>query len=47
MDCWILVFYPEPEASNLCNSSNTAPSIGIIRVTIYAANGKVSLVRYS
>jgi hypothetical protein len=27
---------------NLCNSNNTAPSIGIIRVKIYAANGKVS-----
>ena len=27
---------------NLCNSNNTVPSIGIIRVTIYAANGKVS-----
>jgi hypothetical protein len=26
----------------LCNSNNTASSIGIIRVTIYAANGKVS-----
>ena len=29
-------------AHNLCNSNNTAPSIGIIRVTIYAANGNVS-----
>ena len=29
-------------AHNLCNLNNTAPSIGIIRVTIYAANGKVS-----
>ena len=29
-------------AHNLCNSNNTAPSIGIIRVTIYAANSKVS-----
>ena len=28
-------------AHNLCNSNNTAPSIGIIWVTIYAANGKV------
>ena len=28
-------------AHNLCNSNNTAPFIGIIRVTIYAANGKV------
>jgi hypothetical protein len=28
-------------AHNLCNSNNTAPSICIIRVTIYAANGKV------
>ena len=26
----------------LCNSNNTTPSIGIIQVTIYAANGKVS-----
>ena len=29
-------------AHNLCNSNNTAPFIGIIRVTIYTANGKVS-----
>jgi hypothetical protein len=29
-------------AHNLCNSNNTAPSIGIIRVTIYAATSKVS-----
>ena len=27
----------ENVAQNLCNSNNTAPSIGIIRVTIYAA----------
>ena len=26
----------------LCNSNNITPSIGIIQVTIYAANGKVS-----
>jgi len=26
----------ENVAHNLCNSNNTAPSIGIIRVTIYA-----------
>ena len=25
-------------AHNLCNLNNTVPSIGIIRVTIYAAN---------
>jgi len=31
----------ENVAHNLCNSNNTAPSIGIIRVTIYAANGKI------
>jgi hypothetical protein len=37
------VSYPtlaENVAHNLCNSNNTVPSIGIIRVTIYAANGK-------
>jgi hypothetical protein len=33
----------ENVAHNLCNSNNTAPSIGIIRVTIYAANGKVTI----
>ena len=32
----------ENVAHNLCNSNNTVPVIGIIRVTIYAANGKVS-----
>jgi hypothetical protein len=32
----------ENVAHNLCNLNNTVPSIGIIRVTIYAANGKVS-----
>ena len=32
----------ENVAHNLCNSNNNVPSIGIIRVTIYAANGKVS-----
>jgi hypothetical protein len=31
----------ENVAHNLCNSNNTAPSIGIIRVTIYVANEKV------
>ena len=30
---------------NLCNSNNTAPSIGIIRVTIYVANEKVSQIQ--
>jgi hypothetical protein len=42
---WKMVIYVyacENVAHNLCNSNNTAPSIGIIRVTIYAANGKVS-----
>ena len=28
-------------AHNLYNSNNTAPSIGIIMVTIYATNGNV------
>ena len=37
---WKTVIYTY--AHNLCNSNNTAPSIGIIRVTIYAANGNVS-----
>ena len=32
----------ENVAHNLCNLNNTVSSIGIIRVTIYAANGKVS-----
>ena len=32
----------ENVAHNLCNSNNTATSIGIIRVTMYAANAKVS-----
>jgi hypothetical protein len=36
----------ENVAHNLCNTNNTAPSIGIIRVTIYAANGNVSHIRY-
>jgi len=34
----------ENVAHNLCNSNNTALSIGIIQVTIYSANGKVSHV---
>ena len=29
-------------AHNLCNLNNTAPSISIIRITIYAANGSQS-----
>ena len=43
---WKTVIYTyacENVAHNLCNSNNTAPSIGIFRVTIYAANGNVSL----
>jgi hypothetical protein len=32
------LYIAENVAHNLCNSNNTAPSIGIIRVTIYAAN---------
>ena len=28
----------------LCNSNNITPSIGIIQVTTYAANGKVSQI---
>jgi hypothetical protein len=35
----------ENVAHNLCNSNNTAPSIGIIRVTIYVANEKVSQIQ--
>jgi len=37
----------ENVAHNLCNSNNTAPSIGIIRVTIDAANGIVGHLRLS
>ena len=36
--------FAENVAHNLCNSNNTAPSIGTIRVTIYVANGKVSYI---
>ena len=35
----------ENVAHNLCNSNNTAPSIGIIQVTIYAANEKVPILK--
>ena len=38
----ILHTLAENVAHNVCNSNNTAPSIGIIRVTSYAANGNVS-----
>ena len=38
----IYIYSCENVVHNLCNSNNIAPSIGIIRVTIYAANGKVS-----
>jgi hypothetical protein len=38
----IYIYTCENVAHNLWNSNNTAPSIGIIRVTIYAAIGKVS-----
>jgi hypothetical protein len=38
----IYIYACENVAQNLCNSNNTAPSIGIIRVTIYAA--KVQLI---
>jgi hypothetical protein len=38
----LLFMLAENVAHNLCNSNNTAPSIGIIRVTIYAVKGKVS-----
>ena len=42
---WKTVIYNtfvENVAHNLCNSNNTAPSNGIIRVTIYATSGNVS-----
>ena len=42
---WKTVIYAytcENVVHNLCNSNNTAPSIGIIRVTNYVANGNVS-----
>jgi hypothetical protein len=38
----IYIYACENVAHNLCNSNKTASYIGIIRVTIYAANGKVS-----
>ena len=38
----IYIYACENVAHNLCISNNTAPSIGIIPVTIYAANGNVS-----
>ena len=40
----IYVYACENVAHNLCNWNNNAPSIAIIRVTIYAANGKVSQI---
>jgi hypothetical protein len=35
----------ENVAHNLCNSNNTVPSVGIIQVTIYAADGKVGHIQ--